>query len=137
MQLEKSTPAQNSTIGYLISRLRLDPDTKEELIYTHTDGRTTSIRALYKHEAIKVIQSLTSGESAPQSPANKMRRKVLSMAHELGWKIPDGKIDMERINAWCNKYGHVKRNLDKYTENELPELVTQFERAYFTHIKNV
>jgi hypothetical protein len=137
MEQEKSSPRQNATIGYLISRLKLDVDTKEELIHTHTDGRTTSIRALYKHEAIGVIQSLTSGHELAQSPANKMRRKIMSMGHELGWKLGNGAIDMARINAWCNKYGYVKKDLDKYNESELVLVVTQFENAYLSHIKNV
>lgn len=135
--MEKSTKKQNAMIGFTMARLKIDQDTKEELIYTHTDGRTTSIKCLYKHEAIAIIQSLTSGVATLKSPAAKMRRKILSMAHELSWKLPDGRVDMGKVNHWCCTYGHLKKHLDSYTEDELPKLVTQFEGAYIHHIKNV
>lgn len=135
--MERSTKRQNAMIGFTISRLKIDQDTKEELVYTHTDGRTTSIKDLYKHEAIAIIQSLTSGVTTPKSPAAKMRRKILSMAHELGWKLSDGRINMDKVNKWCCTYGYLKKNLDLYLESELPPLVTQFEGAYVHHLKNV
>ena len=137
METRKSTPSQNAMIGYQISRLALDTDTKEDLIYTHTDGRSTRIRDLYFHEADAVIKMLTSGTHEAQSPAAKMRRKIISMAHELSWKLPSGKISMDSINSWCRTYGYLKKPLDEYTERELPALVTQFETAYVTYLKKV
>lgn len=137
MNMIKSTSKQNAMIGYLVTRLKLDSETKEELIYTHTDGRTTSIRGLSKQEAAQVITSLSSGHNVEQSPAAKMRRKILSMAHELNWKLPGGRIDMQHVNDWCSTYGYLKKDLDRYTESELPTLVTQFEAAYLTHLKKV
>lgn len=137
MELKESSPAQRSKIAVLINKLGLDIDTKEELIHTHTDGRTTSIRGLKMHEAIQVIQSLTGDQKPQNNPATKMRRKIMSMAHELGWELEGGKLDTKRLNDWCIKYGFGKKKLDDYTEYELTMLVTQFEQAYVTYLKKV
>lgn len=123
-------------IGYLINRLKLDKDTKEELIYMHSDGRTTHISELSKQEAIQVIKSLTSGANIPETPASKMRRKILSMAHELHWETRNGKVDLSRVNGWCVQYGGGK-SLDAYTVTELPTLVSQFESMYLKHLKGI
>ncbi|WGQ12969.1 hypothetical protein [Sphingobacterium faecium] len=137
MKQISSTKKQNAMIGYLVSRLKLDDDTKEEIIYSYTDGRTTSIRELQFEEAKEVIKALTSGHVQFQSPANKMRRKILSMAHEMSWELPSGKIDMQRVNNWCINYGYLAKRLDKYTDSELPALVSAFENMYLKHLKGI
>lgn len=121
----------------LVKELGLDADTKEDMICLHTDGRTTSIRGLTFKEADAVIKLLLGGETAAQSAAAKMRRKIMSMAHEVGWELAGGKLDMPRLNNWCSKYGYLKKPLDAYTEAELPRLVTQYEGAYYSHLKKV
>lgn len=132
-----STKKQNAMIGYLISRLKLSDETKEELIHTYTDGRTTSIRDLLFDEAKSIISALTSGEVSIQSPANKMRRKILSMAHEMDWELSTGQVDMKRINKWCVEYGYLHKELDQYTESELPQLINAFENMYLKHLKGI
>lgn len=132
-----STPAQRQKIGYLISRLSLDNDTKEELIYVHTDGRSTSIRDLRFEEADKVIKSLVSGSVQYHTPKEKMVRKILSMAHEMNWELKTGKIDMERVNNWCVNYGYLHKPLDQYTGRELPQLVSAFENMHLKHLKGL
>lgn len=57
----------------------------------------------------------------------KMRRRILSMAHEMGWQIQGGKIDMQRVNGWCERYGGFKKVLNKHTYLELVKLTSGFE----------
>lgn len=135
--MEASSKKQNAMIGYLVTRLAIDPETKEELIYNHTAGRTVSIRELSKIEAEKVIKFLTSQGRVTETPASRMRRKIISMAHELGWKVPGGKVNMERLNEWCIKYGYLSKPLNKYRTDELTGLVTQFEKVYLDHLRNI
>lgn len=135
MKAIPSTKKQNAMIGYQISRLNLGKDTKEELIHLHTDGRTTRISELNFDEATKVIKALTTGTVQYESPSSKMRRKILSMAHEMNWELESGEIDMKRVNNWCINYGYLGKPLDQYSERELPQLVSAFENMYLKHIK--
>lgn len=71
---------------------------------------------------------------------NTQRRKILSMAHELGWSYlgRDNKMvaDIERINRWCNEYGYLRKPLNYYTPDELPRLVTQFQNMYVKTLRD-
>jgi len=133
----QSTSAQRKKIGYLISKLSIDKDTKEELIYLHTDGRSASIKELLFSEADKVIKALVNGRVEYHTPKEKMVRKILSMAHELNWENTYGKVDMKRVNDWCINYGYRHIALDQYNENDLPQLVSAFENMYLKHLKGV
>lgn len=137
MKYIPSTREQNRMIGYQISRLKLDKETKEEMIWLYTDGRTTKISELRHGEASNVIKALLSGQAKYETPKSKMIRKILSMAHEINWELPTGAIDMERVNRWVNKYGQQKKNINLYTEAELPALVTAFEKMYLKHLKQI
>ncbi|WP_437918426.1 hypothetical protein [Sphingobacterium sp. LRF_L2] len=137
MKTTPSSAKQNAMIGYQINRLGLDTETKEELIYLYTDGRTTRIRDLHSNEASQVIQALTTGRAYVVTKSQKMRRKILSMAHEMGWKLDNGKIDMDSVNRWCIGYGYLSKPLDEYREHELPDLVTAFTKMYLKHLKGI
>lgn len=132
-----STKKQNAMIGYQVSRLKLDQETKEEMIWMYSDGRTTHISELLFDEASKVITALLTGKASYVSPKAKMASKILSMAHELNWELPDGRIDMDRVDRWCVEYGYLSKILNKYTASELPHLVTAFENMYLKHLKQI
>lgn len=137
MKIVPSTPKQRSMIGFLINRLGLEMEDKEDLIWVYTDERSTSIRDLSFSEAKQVIQSLTKGVVLPLTPAAKMRRKILSMAHELNWELDNGKIDMDRVNRWCIQYGYLGKPLDQYRTAELPALVFAFENMHRKHLEGI
>lgn len=81
-------------------------------------------------EARELIAYLENSRTTP-SPEERMRRKIISRAHEMGWKTPEGKADIERIDNWCLNYGYLKKKLNQYTYNELPKLVTIFEEKVY------
>lgn len=108
----------------------------EEMALTYSDGRTTHISSLYSGEARELIQHLSASLNEPETPRERMKRKILSMAHELGWKFR-GKVDLRRVNGWCEKYGYLAKPLKAYTESELPALVTQFEKMYAKELKSI
>lgn len=132
----KRTAKQNNELHYLIGQLGIDAEHKEELVYQYSNGRTTSSAEMIIPECQALINHLkaaTKGYSKvkdPKSdPANVMRRKILSICHEMGWKneISD-QIDWEKLNGWLFQYGYLKKDLNSYTLYELPKLVTQFEQ---------
>lgn len=122
----------------LPAEVKADKELKAALIAQYTGSPDkTSTRDLSYSQAYELIKDLQ--ESKNQSPvhqrSDKMRKKIISMAHELGWQYYSENrsklcADMNAINAWCIKYGHKHKNLDDYTYVELPTLVSQFEQMY-------
>ena len=120
--------AQIGIIMAMINKLHMKAQ-KESIISGASSERTTSTRQLTSNEAIDLIKYLKSQDPDEQK-AEKMRRKIISMAHEMGWKLPGGTISMTRVDFWCIKYGYLHKKINQYTYTELPKLVTQFETVY-------
>gem|GEM_PF-717623 len=126
---------------------------KEYLIQDASDGRTTSVKELSFEEAkalITALNMITSPRTVNvDDPCHRMRGKILSHAHELGWHKKDGKgmivrdratqkpkIDFDRVNDWCIKFGYLHKKLDRYTYEELPTLVSQFQKVYKNYLNS-
>lgn len=112
----------------LLASLGIDEEQKEEMVLAFTEGRTKHSSELSETELRTLIDKLAEDED---NRANKMRRKIFSMAYELNWgnnKTREG-IDKTKaaINHWCETKGYLKKPLNKHTLKELPRLVTQFE----------
>lgn len=135
------TPAQIKMLQTLRSQHYLGEDAYRHMIAHATNGRTTSTKALTQQEAFYLIdglvKSVASGSkfAAQHAACSKMRKKIIGMAREMGWWLPGDmrRVDMERVNAWCMKYGFAKKPLNAYTSQELPKLVSQFESGPYKH----
>lgn len=117
-------------IRAILSKKGIDEETKEEMVLQATAGRTKSIRMMYTREAISLIRSLNGQEDTFQDKANQMRRKIIALCHEMGWQTEEGKIDLRRVNAYCENRGHGRKPLNDYSLKELPTLVTEFEKLH-------
>lgn len=127
---------QLSCIHALISKLRLK-ERKEEMVLGFTSGRSGSSKDLTSEEANAMIRHLKQLDPE-EVKAEKMRRKIISMAHEMGWKVAGNtRADMQRIDAWCVKFGYKHKKLNQYLPNEMPALVTQFEAVYKSFLKGI
>lgn len=123
--------------------IKNDPEAKAELIQQFSAKGCTSTKELSVEEAKYLIGYLEqSNEVHPRfgAPANgsanlkgkqqTMRRKILSICHELGW-YQEGTttLDYDRLGRFCEKYGNAhKRHLNDHSYQELVKLVTQFEQ---------
>lgn len=126
----KIEPSQMKVFHLLLSRTGMTAN-KISMISGITEGRTISSRDLSKEEAALLIEHLrTLDKNSKES--EKMRRKIISMAHEMNWR-EKGKVNMAHVNEWCEKYGYLHKPLNKYTYNELPALVTQFQNGPYKH----
>ncbi len=123
------TPQQNARLHGLINELNIDADTKATLVHSHTDGRTSSSREMMNWECQNLIKFLEKQEKPKNDSADKMRKKIISICYEMGWTFDTGRINMERINNFCIKFGYLHKPLNDYSINELPELVTQFKKV--------
>lgn len=125
--MEAITSSQLITVNTLVSKLHLSKEQKGIIIAGFTGGRSSSSKDLTSAEGIEVIRHLKSMDP-DEKKADKMRRKLISMAHELHWHKPGTAIiDMRKVDGWCKKFGYLKKGLNSYTLAELPKLVTQFE----------
>lgn len=119
---------QKGAIGALVAKLHLE-ENKADLVASFSGGRCTSSKDLYSEEANALITHLRS-QDPDEIAADKMRKKMISLAHEAGYRIPGTKkVDMKRLDEWCKKYGYLHKSLDNYTLKELPLLITQFEKV--------
>ena len=125
-------PWQNRHLHKLINLAKIDAEMKAALVQGATSNRATSTKDLTFDEAGQLIKHLegattTFGTEKGNQAAQNMRAKLLSMAHEVRWEDPaTGKVDMARVNAWCQKTGGGHKELNAYSEAELNKLVSQF-----------
>lgn len=101
---------------------------KASLVNAFTNGRSTSSKDLNDYEAIELIKFLKGQTAGKDDAAQKMRRKMISLAHELHWHVPGtGKVDMEKLNGWCVNNGKYKKLLNDHSYEELVNLLSQFK----------
>ena len=128
------TRKQNSELHYLLGQLNIDDeDLKAELVFKFSGGRVTSSANMIVPECQSLINHLKAVSKGyaklSNDPANRMRRKILAMCHEMRWTDPvTREVDWDRLNAWLLKYGFRHQFLNDYSLADLPVLITQFEQ---------
>lgn len=105
-------------------------------VWQFSNGRTESSKELHNAEVDAIINAIETHFKA-QDNADLMRKKIIALSHQMRWELPDGKIDMKRVNGFCETYGYLKKPLNKYSLKELPLLVSQFEKAHHHFINNI
>jgi hypothetical protein len=130
------TLQQNNIMFSIFKKLGIEKEERQALALQYSNNRTDSTKMLFKHEAEALINDLNKQTGA--DVADRMRKKIISQAKLMGWIIPGtNKADMDHINAWCINYGQFKKKLNEHSLQELPKLVSQFERAYKSYLKNL
>jgi hypothetical protein len=128
---------QNKRLHALITKLSIDAEAKEELVYNFTGTRETSTSKMEVSECQNLINHLEvatrnlvpaipKGNGNPNK-ADKMRKKILSICYEMNWTNEKGKINWKTLNDYLLKFGYLHKALNDYKEAELPTLVSQFE----------
>jgi hypothetical protein len=116
-------------------------EASSDLAMQYSNGRTTHISELTKQQANELIKALVPSQATNNMHAvqaercNQMRRKIISMARQMGWHTtcPNTgrlKANMERIENWCQNFSYLHKGLNQYTYQELPQLVSQFTIVY-------
>lgn len=128
--MEKArTSQQNTRLHTLLAETGLTSE-KANLVKTYTKGRTASSAAMTFTECDNLLAHLAASKRVPvpdqDGRANQMRRAVLAAAHQMRWQI-DGttRVDMARVNKWCREMSYLQKELNAYTYEELPKLVSQ------------
>jgi hypothetical protein len=138
--MKRITLNQLKKLHTIVSKQKIDEETKRMMISGFSGGRTLSSKELSFTEAAAIIQHIEKHDPQYLS-LQKMRGKILYYAHEMGWRkqgsggkpVADGKA----VDEWMLKYSYRHKKLDAYLYEELPILVTQFEAVYRTYIKSI
>lgn len=105
---------------------------ENEYAFKFSKGRTTNMQDLFYHETQELIGTLVEPSSK-----SKMQRKILSMAHEMRWELPNGKVDIARLDNWCKKHTPHHKTFNALSEDELPIVVSIFKKMYQDFLKNL
>ena len=127
------TGQQIKFVRFLMSKAGLS-EQKEELVKHVSGDRTSHLSELTQAET-KVLIGILNSED--QTVKDRMVNKMISMAHEMGWESEPGKVNMGKLNAWCMKYGSVKKKPDHMSIKELAATVTAFEKVYLSFLKGL
>jgi hypothetical protein len=122
---------------------------KKEMVESFSNGRTSSSKELTMAEARDLLSALYGQSESPvKQDKAPMIRKLFGMCHEIGWITKKMVIsenggmeevnDNTRVYEWVTNFGYLRKELRKYTYNELPKLVSVFEEnIYVPYIRNL
>jgi hypothetical protein len=132
------TKDQIKYVRGLLSRAGLT-DYKDEIALSFTSGRTEHLTGMTYAETQEIIAYLKGILNMPQdTPVEKQRRKILSLAHEMKWHLPGTrKVDIERVNHWLMTRTAFKKPLNDLLYNELPVVVTAFNNVYVSYLNGI
>jgi len=121
-----------------------DADMRQQAVLSYTDGRTIKLREMTGDEYKSMITDLT--KKVPQIQmtiggkiADNMRKKIIALCREMGMEkqgsTGNAVADMSKVYAFVKKIGYGKKNLNNYTQEELPKLVSQIEIIHKEYIE--
>lgn len=123
--------AQVRCIKTLVSKLKIaDADA---LVRGYSGYRTEHVSDLTNMEAIALTKHLK-GLDPDEEAADRMRKKLYGIGygyHGLSRSATKAeKLESrKRTEAWVLQYGYKKKALNSYTKNELPLLVSVYEKV--------
>lgn len=112
----------------ILNKRGFDADARHDLIYSFTEGRTISTRDLFDIELNELINQLNGNTSSRSEVELKIELKekraiVLAIAQRVG--IHEG-TNFDKFNAFMEARSILKKRLNKYTIDELEQLIKQF-----------
>jgi len=134
--MQKILPWQNKRLHQLLTETGLAEE-KKALVLQYSSIDSESSKDLLVNEANSLIKHLENMVPKKADPGDVQRKKIISFAHKMGWKLENDRVDMARLDNWCKHYGRYHKKLNDHTLQELPYLVTQIEEVYDTFMKGV
>lgn len=111
----------------ILNKRGFDAESRHELVYSYTEGRTKSTRELYDIELNELVNQLNAVEThdraSLQIALKEKRTIVLAIAQRVG--IHKG-TNFDKFNAFMEARSILKKALNKYTIDELDQLIKQF-----------
>ena len=134
------TPAQIKKIHVLLRENGLI-DQKENMLYSISDGRTSSTKELTCNEAKRLIAFLMDDQAEIQNKQKVLAKAIWHLAWDMGIIYGETDDDYEmnkaKLNMFCRQRGTVKKNLTEQNLVELRKTHRQFEAMYAKHKNKV
>ena len=136
------TKHPNKKLFALLQKLGIPAKERANLAWQYSKERTTHTSELTPVEYSQLLTDLSEQDKAANAEGERMRRFIISMAHEMGWHKYDErtgktKANMQSIDNWCVKHGKFHKKLDGHTKAELIELVSQFQEVHKSYLKTM
>lgn len=134
-----ATNEQKKFIHQLKRRLRMDDDTYREMIYTETDGRTSSSADISMSEACSIIRKLKGDQTPAEIARDAEKKNILGRIYAASLHIKqingqfvsddetEKRINYGKINNFLMKSGAVKKPITRQNLEELKETFKQFK----------
>jgi hypothetical protein len=143
------TKQQIIKFNALLGSIGWAEEQKRDIIATYTNGRSDRTKDMHFAEAKEMIEALAKLAGEIPSPQleherrrvseDKMRKKVISLAYQLGWTLPNGKLNYDRLNSFIASHPVTNRpeckTLNDHRYAELVLLISQFEMMVSKLIK--
>ncbi len=141
----KRTPQQSIILNTIVSKLKIDKETKALLVYQYTNERETSSSEMEYQECNNLINHLRRmlGQNTIQTPVkqhlktdemDKKRKRLIAKFREMGYNTEDNKADMERINATLQKHWH--KTINEFDKTELQKVIAVVETKFIPNFYN-
>lgn len=126
------THIQRKEFFALCRSLNIDKDSQRQLIWQHTNGKTASVASgstMTKAEMNNLLKWLRKQKQGSVDETVSLRRKVISLLHQLGWETATGKVDWSRFNRFLASPNSAvaPKHLNNYQKAELHLLKKQLE----------
>ena len=136
------TKHANKKLFALLGKLGIPAKERANLAWQYSKERTTHTSELSPVEYSQLLTDLSEQDRAANAEGEKMRRFIISMAHEMSWERYNtltGKMvaNMQAIDNWCIKHGKFHKKLNNHTKTELIELVSQFQEVHKSYLKTL
>lgn len=129
--------AQIGKVRVMLANAGINNEKEKKEFVMMVTQRTDSLSACTQDETKTIIAYLEANSPQPETlkqtvsrAAEKQRRYIISMAHQMHWYKPrTKKVDMQRVDNWCIQYSGYGKPLDEIDDTMLPALVTQFQKV--------
>lgn len=132
--------AQITAIAVMCNKANIGKEDKTVMVQGFSGGRCTSSKDLTYEEATALLKHLATMQPVDDR-LTKMQNKIFHYAHEMRWTKLNRQAkvvaDVKRIDQWMVKYSYLKKKMNRYTYEELPRLVSQFEQVYKSFLSNL
>ncbi len=144
--MKTRTLTQNSRLHALLNELGVDSETKREMVFNYTNGRTTSTKELTIDECNELINSLEkvlfkSQKQPPRERADahqKARRKIFILMYDCGFI--DSRMTTKQkiaiINRWIANKTKFGCEFNSLTLEELSKFATQLQAVKRNYNEN-
>lgn len=127
--MQTRTTEQNKELHVLLSRLGLDIEAKEALVYEHTRHRTIRSSEMTVRECDALLRNLRAlAKNNTDDIRDRKRKRVIAHLAEAGYVNPDGSPDMVGIHQWVRRQ-KFKKQFNDHTSTELSALIFAADRV--------